>query len=183
MKNHLKLILVLVCVYFEQFNAQTFIFPDAIKKTMIANLSNNDSIVIYQCHVEEVEQTLNTQAGQSLQTAAQKYSITEKFVVKKISDTYMVKQFVSSLILLPNRRFSGLKIREKKYWNFKLQKDTVLTEKGLKILGAIELKGKEPTEYDFAITKYNTNQIIIKKRKDFKQLVIDGTYVLSQLIY
>lgn len=76
-----------------------------------------------------------------------------------------------------------MKIREKDYWNFKKEKTIILNQKGLKTLLAIEKLGKEAIEYDYAITKYNTNQLIIKKRKDFKQLVIDGNFILSKLLF
>jgi hypothetical protein len=51
------------------------------------------------------------------------------------------------------------------------------------VLVAIEAKGKETTEYDFVIDKYNTNQVIIKTKKNFKQLVIDGNYILSKYLF
>ena len=87
------------------------------------------------------------------------------------------------MIALPNRKFSGQKIRERKYWNYKFLKEESLDENDLKILGAIELKGHEPTEYDFAVTVHSPNQIIIKKGKDFRQLVGIGDNVLSNLLF
>ncbi|MBK9285756.1 MAG: hypothetical protein IPM51_15780 [Sphingobacteriaceae bacterium] len=166
-----------------QVKAQTYNFPESIKHTMIAELTSPDSLVFYQCHVESATQELKTSGGQTLQTAPQKYSITEKIIVYLTDSVYRAKYFVSSMVILPNRRFSGLKIKERKYWNFKLVSEKTLNERDLKILGAIQLKGKEPTEYDFAITKYNTNQVIIKKTKEFKQLVIEGDYILSKIIF
>lgn len=149
---------------------------------MIANLKSGDSLVYYQCHVEEVSQQLSTTSGQTLNTAPQKYSITEKFVIYKLNQDYKAVQYVSSMIILPNRKFSGLKIREKEYWNFKKVQDHVLGEKNLKLLAALELKGKEPNEYGFAIDKYNPNQVIIRQGKDFRQLNIEGSYLVSKLI-
>lgn len=87
------------------------------------------------------------------------------------------------MVILPNRKFSALKIREKDYWNFKREKEKVLTEKDLKLLVALENKGREANEYDFVINKYNTNQLIIKKKKNFKQLVIEGNYILSKMLF
>jgi hypothetical protein len=164
------------------FFAQTSVLPEAFQKTMIAKLKSGDSLVIYQCHVEEVEQQLATAGGQTLTTAPQKYTITEKFVIQRDSEQYKGKYFVSSMLVMPNRRFSGLKIREKDYWNFKKVKDFQLTEKGIKVLAAVEYKGKDLTEYDFIIDKYNTNQVIIRQRKDFRQVNIEGNYILSKLI-
>jgi len=151
--------------------------------SLLHSVSNNDSIVYYQCHVEEATQQLFTASGQTLTSASSKYSITEKYVILKDSSFYRVKYFVSSLTVLPNRKFSGLKVREKPYWNFKLIKDTVLTERALKRLIAIESKGREATEYDFVINKYTTNQLIIKNRKNFRQLIIEGNYLLSKLLF
>lgn len=75
-----------------------------------------------------------------------------------------------------------LKIRERPYWSFKKEKTSELKEEDLKVFLALEKKGREAIEYDYAITRYTTNQIIIKKKKDFKQLVIEGNYVISKLI-
>lgn len=139
-----------------------------------------DSIVYYQCHVEEATQQLYTASGQTLTGNAQKYSITEKYVITKGTDNYMVNYYSSSLTIFPNRRFSALKIREKKYWEFKKEKSFTLTSEALAALIALERKGREAMEYDYPITKYTTNQLIIKYGKDFKQLVIEGNYVLSK---
>jgi hypothetical protein len=150
---------------------------------MIAKMNGNDSLVFYQCHVEEVVQQISTASGQTLTSNPEKYSLTEKFIVTKKDSSYSVRHYVSSMLVLPNRRFSGLKIREKPYWNFKKIKEESLSEKDVKLLAALELKGKEPNEYDFAISKYNTNQIVIKKKKDFRQFNIDGKYIISKLIF
>lgn len=158
-------------------------FPEHLQNMMLAKLRSGDSLVYYQCHVEEATQQLSTTSGQTLTSAAQKYSITEKYVITKDSNEYRAKYFVSSMVILPNKRFSGLKIREKPYWNFKRVNEKVLTEKDLAVLSALEKKGKEPTEYDFAITKYSTNQVIIRQKKDYRQLLIDGSYVISKILF
>ena len=157
-------------------------FPERFGKTFISRLQENDSLVYYQCHVEEFTPQLNSASGQTITTAPEKYSLTEKFIIRRVNNKYEVKHFVSSYINLPNRRFSGQKIREKRYWNYKFLKSAELTEKSVLLLAALELKGQEPTEYDFAITKHTTNQIIIKNKKDFRQLVINGTYLISNII-
>lgn len=158
-------------------------FNTAMAQTMMAQLKSGDSLVFYQCHVETIEQNLQTASGQTLSTAPEKCSITEKFIVINENGNYRTKYYVSSMVSLPNRRFSGLKIREKKYWNFKSLKDTLINEKAVKLLCAVELKGREATEYEFAVTKYTSSQIIIKKGKKFKQLVLDGDHVLSRMIF
>jgi hypothetical protein len=150
--------------------------------SILKNLKQSDSITYYQCHVEEAIQQLSTASGQTLTGNSQRYSITEKFVIKRLGEKYIASYYSSSLTILPNRKFSGLKIREKPYWNFKKEKDILLNANNIKVLLALERKGKDAIEYDYAITKYNTNQLIIKLKKDFKQLVIEGDYVLSKLL-
>lgn len=151
-------------------------------KTMLARLKAGDSLTYYQCHVEEAVQQMTTASGQTLTGKSQKYSITEKYVLYKTEAGYSVNYYSSSLNVFPNRKFSGLKIRERSYWNFKKEKSFDLNEQDVKILLALENKGREAMEYDYAINKYNTNQLIIKQKKDFKQLVIEGDYFVSKLI-
>jgi hypothetical protein len=178
MKNCAVTVLLFVaCV----FNAQ---IQDSLIKnsnSILKSLKIGDSITYYQCHVEEAVQQLSTVSGQTLTGKPQKYSITEKYVLKKSAEGYLVNYYSSSFSNFPNRRFSGLKIREKPYWEFKKEKTFTLSKKHIAMLIALENKGREAMEYDYAITKYTTNQLIIKHRKDFKQLVIEGNYVLSKL--
>jgi hypothetical protein len=146
-------------------------------------LSTGDSLIYYQCHVEEAVNQLSTLSGQTLTAAPDKYSITEKFVIIKDSSFYRLKHYSSSLLILPNRKFSGLKIKERSYWNFKLQKDTLISHSSIYPFIEVERKGRETTEYDFTISKYNTNQVIIKKGKSFRQLLIPENYILSHKFF
>lgn len=146
------------------------------------DLKQGDSLTFYQCHVEEAVQQLATASGQTLTGKPQKYTITEKYVFHKTENGYSIGYYTSSLNVFPNKKFSGLKIRERSYWAFKPEKNFILKEEDLKVFLALEKKGREAIEFDFAITRYTTNQIIIKQRKNFKQLVIEGNYVISKLI-
>lgn len=160
-------------------------FADSLiqhSNSLLKNISTGDSLTYYQCHVEEVGMQLTTASGQTITSNPHKCSITEKYVVIKNSDSYLLRYYTSSYTDLPNRRFTGLKMREKPYWNFRKDKEVTLTEMDLKVLLALERKGKEAIEYDFVVSKNNTNQLIIKHKKDFKQLVIDGGYVISKLV-
>jgi hypothetical protein len=150
--------------------------------SILKNFHPGDSVIYYQCHVEEAVQQITTVSGQTLVAKPQPYSITEKYVITKSASGYSVNYYSSAVTSFPNRRFSGLKVKERDYWLFKKEKTFSLNEHDLKILLALEKKGREAIEYDYAITKYTTNQIIIRLKKDFKQLVIDGNYVLSKLI-
>lgn len=176
-----RLFLIPFLVFCFSFQAQndSLVIPN---NSILKHLKVGDSLTYYQCHVEEAVQQLSTVSGQTLTGKQQRYTITEKYVLKKTGENYSATYYSSSLTVFPNRKFSALKIREKKYWEFKKEKDFVLSDKDLKYLIALEKKGKEAIEYDYAITKYNTNQLIIKDGKNFKQLVIDGGYVLSKLL-
>ncbi|MDI1353960.1 MAG: hypothetical protein PSX36_03530 [bacterium] len=150
--------------------------------SLLYNLPIGDSVVFYQCHVEEAIQQLNTASGQTLSGTPQKYSITEKYVLIKRENFIAMNYYTSSLNAFPNRKFSGLKIREKAYWAFKQVASLQPNERELNVFLALEKKGREAIEFDFEINKYTTNQLIIKRKKNFKQLVIDGQYVISKLI-
>ena len=178
MKNVWVVFIVLCFNLFGQ-NSSTFIVPES---SMLKKLGTGDSLTYYQCHVEEAIQQMTTASGQTLTGKSQKYSITEKYVLYKTEQGYRANYYTSSLNVFPNRKFSGLKIRERPYWNFKKEKNLDLTEQDIKILLALENKGRQAIEYDYVINKYNTNQVIIKQRKDFRQLVIDGNHIISKLI-
>ncbi len=175
-------LLIALCFSGSCVSSQTVIPTTSTSSRFLNNLVPGDSVVYYQCHVEEAVQQLTTATGQTLTGRPQKYSITEKFVVKRGSEGYYADYYTSSLTVFPNRRFSALKIREKDYWLFKKERTIPLSETLLKAFAALEKQGREAIEYDYAITKYTTNQLIVKVRKDFKQLVIDNNYVLSRLL-
>lgn len=167
------------------FNYQAQIFNDVIapSQSMIKKIVEGDSITYYQCHVEEGTQRLITTSGQTVTGKPQPYTITEKYTIIKNKDHFLVNYYTSSLTVFPNKKFSGLKIREKDYWQFKRDSTFRLSETGIKVLLSLENKGREAMEYDYPITKYTTNQLIIKHKNDFKQLVIDGQYFISKLIH
>lgn len=149
---------------------------------VLNRMNSGDSVVYYQCHVEQATQQMTTASGQTITGKPQKYSITEKYVVYKTTGGYVANYYTSSLNVLPNRKFSGLKIRERPYWEFKKERTINLKEQDLVMLNALENKGKEAIEYDYVIDKYNTNQLIIKQGKSFKQLVIEGDFVITKLL-
>lgn len=150
--------------------------------SILSGLKTGDSITYYQCHVEEAVQQMATASGQTLTSRPQRFTITEKFVITRVAGGYEANYYTSSLNVFPNKKFSGLKIRERSYWEFKKERSFQLDDRDLKVLLALEKKGREAVEYDFAITRYTTNQLIIKQKKNFKQLVIEGDYVISRLI-
>jgi len=175
-------IVVLSCLINISFYAQEGEITDKFPSSFLGKLKAGDSLVYYQCHVEEGVQQLTTVSGQTLTGKPQKYTVTEKYVIKVKGRDYVADYYSSSLTVFPNRKFSGLKIREKSYWEFKKEQTFNLVDQDLKILFSLEKKGRDATEYDYPITKYTTNQLIVKSGKNFRQLVIDGNYVLSKLL-
>lgn len=170
------------CFLSVQVSAQTPDNSSIPAGSLLKGLKPGDSITFYQCHVEEAIQQLATASGQTLTGKPQKYTITEKYVLLKQDRGFHVNYYTSSLAVFPNKKFSGLKIRERPYWAFKKEKAFDMEDKDLNVFLALERKGREAMEYDYPITRYTTNQIIIKQRKEFKQLVIEGNYVISRLI-
>lgn len=136
--------------------------------SMLSKLKVNDSLVYYQCRV--VKASVQIQSGNTTaKTKDQQITLTEKFVIIAGTNGYSLRHYTSGLTPFPNRKFSGLKIREKSYWNFTFQKERMLSNEETLFLSQLEVTGKETTEYDFAITKYTTNQLIIKQGKQFEQ--------------
>jgi len=152
------------------------------KTSLFYDLKRGDSVIVYQCHVEDAVQQIMTASGQTISGTSKKSTITEKYVIRFEEGTYLVNYYTSALSVFPNKKFSGLKIRQKPYWDFQKQKSSSISELDLKVFLALERKGREAIEFDYGVTKYTTNQIIIKRKKDFKQLVIEGDYVISKLI-
>jgi hypothetical protein len=155
-------------------------FPSHLLKTQIVNLKNGDSLIYYQCHVDNAAQQLVKENGEVITGKIQQISITEKFVLKNENGKYHLKYFTSTYSNMPNRKFAYLKMVEKKYWDFKLAKDIYLNEHDVLMFAAIENKSHETTEYDFPINKYNTNGLIITNKKVMKHVVVEGNYLLKK---
>lgn len=155
-------------------------FPEAYSKTALFELKSGDSLLFYQCHVEEAITEITKANGEKIKGDSKKISITEKFVVYNVNGTYQMKYYTSTLSNLPNRKFTYLKVKEKEYWNFKLEKNATLNEHDVLVFSAIEYKSHATTEYDFVVDKYNTNALIIRNKKIMKHLVVDGNHLLSK---
>jgi hypothetical protein len=148
---------------------------------MIGKLVSGDSLIYYQCRVVDANVQVNT-GTQSIESEKQQITLTEKFVVHLKDGAYSIRYFTSGLTTFPNRRFSGLKIRQKAYWNFTFRNERKLEDKEVQFLALLQNSGRETIEYDFAITKYTTNQIIIKQRKNFEQLLIKEKLSISEAL-
>jgi hypothetical protein len=174
---------ITLCLFFCVKSQTKVHFGEKYSNSLIAQIPLNDSLKVYQCHVEEATQTTVTEKGQTLEGKKQNYSITEKFIIYHTNEGYKLRYYTSSLTVFPNRKFSGLKKKERKYWEFKFEKEAMLNEHDVLVFAAAELLGKETTEYDFAITKYTTNQIIFNAKHRFKQLVLDTKITLRQSLH
>lgn len=155
-------------------------FPGHLLKTSVVNVKAGDSLTYYQCHVGEGQTQLIKENGEVITGGKKAISITEKFVLINENGKYRLKYFTSTLTVLPNRKFSYLKTKEKSYWDFKLDKDIYLNEHDVLMFAAIENKSHETTEYDFPVNKYNTNALIIKNKKLMRHLVVEGNYLLKK---
>jgi len=142
-------------------------------KGTLFRIGKGDSVICYQCHVMDHYREVNLPSGGMDTKGIEKYTLTEKFVIKRNEKGYSFVKYISPYAGFPNRRFSGLKVREKSYWEFMPADSGVVTSAMMSSLVRIEQAGRDAIEFDYAITKYNTNQVIIVHEKDFRQLVID----------
>lgn len=167
------------CSVYAQDNSK-IVFPEHFIPTSIANLANNDSLFFYQCHVVEASTELTTSSGEKIKGDLKKISVTEKFVVACRNGQYKLKYYSSTFSNFPNRKFTYLKVKEKDYWNFKLEKEIFLNEHDVLMFAAIEKKSHDTNEFDFVIDKYTTNALIIRNKKTMKHLIVEGNYLLKK---
>lgn len=178
-----KLVYIILFFYSGFLNAQESVavkFPEHLLKTTVVSLKANDSLIYYQCHVDQASQQIVKENGEVITGAKKSISITEKFVIINENGKYRLKYYTSTYSNMPNRKFAYLKLVEKKYWDFKLVKDIYLSERDVLMFAAIEGKSHEATEYDFPITKYNTNALIITNKKIMKHVIVEGGYLLKK---
>lgn len=172
-----------IILFFEIASGQALkllIFPDHLSKTSMAGLKNNDSLIYYQCHVTEASTQLITKGGETISGGMKKITITDKFVVCRKNDVYTLKYFSTVISNFPNRKFSYLKVKEKEYWNFKLEKTVELHEQEVMLFAAIEKKGHPTNEFELVVDNSNHNALIIYNKKTMKHLAIEGNYLLKK---
>ncbi len=176
----MKNIILIACFTFTSAFSQT-VFNEKMQNTMIAKLQTGDSLVYYQCRVIDADVQVTT-GTQQIESKKQQITITERFVIGLKDSTYSIRYYTSGLTIFPNKRFSGLKIRQKAYWNFTFRNERTLETKEVQFLALLQNSGRETTEYDFGLTKYTTNQIIIKQKKNFEQLLIKEKLSISEAL-
>lgn len=155
-------------------------FPEHLLKTTVVSLKAKDSLIYYQCHVDQASQQIVKENGEVITGAKKSISITEKFVIINENGKYRLKYYTSTYSNMPNRKFAYLKLVEKKNWDFKMVKDIYLSEHDVLMFAAIENKSHEAIEYDFPINKYNTNALIITNKKIMKHVIVEGDYLLKK---
>lgn len=156
-------------------------FGEKLNKTMLATLHEGDSLVYYQCRVKQAKIGINT-GSQQIDSKEQQITITEKFVIVRKANNYINRYYASGLTVLPNRKFSGLKMKEKPEWNFTFKSERLLTEREVLYLASLEKRGTGTNEFDFVISKRNPNQIIIWHRKNFEQLNLSDSICISEAL-
>lgn len=172
---------IITCVFFYSKNSFSQIkFQETLLKTAVTNLKNGDSLLYYQCHVDEAKTEITTSNGEKITGETKKITITDKFIVYNRDGVYTMKYFTSTFSNFPNRKFTYLKVREKDYWNFKLEKTIELNEHDVQIFAAIEKLAHGTNEFDFIVDKYNTNALIIRNKKTMKHLLIEGNHLIKK---
>lgn len=162
--------------------AQNKLFPEHLQKTQIARLQNGDSLIYYQCHVDEASQVLTTTSGQKISSKKRRLTITEKFVIQRTDSVYSCRYYTSPVTNYPNKKFPYLSLKEVSNWNFELQKDKRLSMQEVMLAAAMETKTHAIIHYDLNINKSCPNEIIICYKKDREQLIVEGDYLLSKIL-
>lgn len=162
--------------------SQSSLFPAHLQKTNIAKLESGDSLTFYQCHVDEAMQELTTSSGQKITTKAKHLTITEKFIIYRKDSVYTCKYFVSPVTNYPNKKFPYLTLTEVVNWDFELKKTKTLLLQELHLLSAFETKTHSIVHYELNINKSCPNEIIIKGKHMYEQLMVEGDYLLSKIL-
>ena len=159
-----------------QINAQ-----DSLKipaSSLFYNLKAGDSVTVYQCRV--IDPSFENDKTQY--TPATLYTVTEKIVIKKIGNQTVAERYDTHIRDLPNRKFSGLKIRERPYWLFVRKESFELSDVSLEKIVRLERAGREAMEYDYPVSKHSRNQLIIKRGKNFRQLLYGKPVSAAELL-
>ena len=179
--------LIVLIAFFSCFfiRQETPVFPNHLKNTAIAKLKDGDSLLLYQCQVFPIkEQQVITSSEKkiTLQQKKQFVSFTEKIKISFSNSTYQLKYYTSSLSDYPNKKFAYLKLTEKSYWAFKLDKDTILPFADVLLVAAYEKKCLPITEYDFKVVANNSPQMIINGKKISEQYRLKERLILSEVM-
>ena len=162
--------------------SQNILFPEHLQKTYIAQLQSSDSLIYYQCHVDEASQELTTSSGQKISSRKRRLTITEKFVIVRKDSVYFCRYYTSPVTNYPNKKFPYLTLKEVKNWDFGLQNAKVLNREEILLAAVMETKTHAIINYDLNINKSCPNEVIICHKKNREQLIVEGDYLLSKLL-
>lgn len=176
------LFLILSFLYSAVAWSQTVHFPQHLKNTQIYQLQNKDSLIYYQCHVDEASQEITTSSGQKITAKKKKITITEKFVIHRKDSVYTCKYFTSSITNYPNKKFPYLTLTEVQNWDFELKKHKTLSPEEVLVIAALETKTHSIIHYELNINKTCPNEIIICSKRDKEQFLVEGNYLLSKVL-
>lgn len=166
---------------FQGLRAQDpIVLPEHLAKTHIGRLAEGDSMIYYQCHVDEASQELTTSSGQKISTKAKKLTITERFAIHRKGNVYEMTYAVSGVNDFPNKKFAYLTLKEVANWNFEVKASGTLTYQDIILLSSFENKTHDITHYELKINKSCTNEVIIVDKKERVQLMVEGNYLLSK---
>ena len=160
-------------------------FPAHLKSTAIAKLKEGDSLILYQCNVVPLkEQELVLASGQKMKMKAkdQFVSLTEKIKIQLVNSAYVFKHYSSPATYYPNKKFAYLKMVEKPYWEFKLDKDTIMPFSDALLIAAYEKKCLAINEYDFKVNESNSPQLIVNGKKISEQYRLKEQLILSNVL-
>lgn len=157
-------------------------FPVHLQKTNIAKLQSGDSLIFYQCHVDEAKQELTTSSGQKITSKAKQLTITEKFTIYRNDSVYTCKYFVSPLTNYPNKKFPYLTLKEVANWDFELKASKPLPLNELHLLSAFENKTHSITHYELNVNKSCPNEVVIKGKHMYEQLLVEGNYLMREFL-
>jgi len=177
-----KLFLICLVIVSFRVQSQSIAFPKHLAQTIISKLSHLDSLTYYQCHVDTARQTTTLTNGQKIYTEKKKITITEKFVITRKDTTYVCKYYISDITNYPNKKFPYLTLKEVENWNFTIQKQKQLDTKELLLLAALETKTHDIVHYELNINKSCPNELIIAYQKNKSQHIVEGNYLISELL-
>ncbi|MES2132904.1 MAG: hypothetical protein V4506_11170 [Bacteroidota bacterium] len=173
---------ILVLFFSEILCSQNSLFPEHLQKTQIAGLQNKDSLVYYQCHVDEATQELTTSSGQKITSKKRKVTITEKFIIVRKDSVYICKYYTSPVTNYPNKKFPYLTLKEVDNWNFEYKSSKQLSLQEMQLVSALEAKTHAIVHYELNINKSCSNEIIIFSKRDKEQFIVEGDYLLSKIL-
>lgn len=178
-----KLFSICFLFFFICFNAQNIAFPEHLQKTFISKLQTGDSLLYYQCHVDEAIQELTLSSGQKIISKKKRITITEKFSIYKKDSVYICNYFISSFNNYPNKKFPYLTLTEVENWDFELKQTKQLNIQDLLVIATLETKSHAIVHMELNINKTCPNQIIICTKKDKEQFLVEGNYFLSKSLH